>query len=157
MFDKLSEKKSFLIIFLLIIFGMFIYYIYGTTNSTDESEELFTDYNNLATANNMSLEKNNMNVILFYAPWCGYCKEIMPDWDRLYSKYNNKNINNKKVNIVKIDCDENEQIAKQYDIQGYPTIKLLSVNDNGSLKLFDYDDDRSYTKIEQFVGMMANN
>ena len=154
MFDKLSTNKSILIIFLAIIFAMFIYYIYSTTNSTDE---LFTDYNNLATANNMSLEKNNMNVILFYAPWCGYCKELMPDWERLYSKYNNKNINNKKVNIVKIDCDENAQIAKQYDIQGYPTIKLLSVNDKGSLKLFDYDDERSYTKIEQFVGLMANN
>ena len=154
MFDKLSTNKSILIIFLAIIFAMFIYYIYSTTNSTDE---LFTDYNNLATANNMSLEKNNMNVILFYAPWCGYCKELMPDWVRLYSKYNNKNINNKKVNIVKIDCDENAQIAKQYDIQGYPTIKLLSVNDKGSLKLFDYDDERSYTKIEQFVGLMANN
>ena len=130
--------------------------MYSNSNSDSNSDdESFVDYNNLAIANNMSLDKNNMNLVLFYAPWCGYCKVLMPDWEKLYNTYDSKTVNNKKVNIVKVNCDENKVMAEQYDIQGFPTIKLLSVNDDGTLKLYDYDDERSFSKIEQFVNIMS--
>ena len=79
----------------------------------------------------------------------------MPHWNKLEQNYNNKTINGRKVNIVKINCDENTQIATQYDIQGYPTVKLLSINNKGQPNLYDYDDEREFTKLEQFINMMT--
>lgn len=136
----------------VVIVGL--YYFQYSQKEVVVVEEEFA--NRLPTANNMSLKKNNMNMVLFYAPWCGHCKNVMPDWDRLNQNYNNKVIKGKKVNIVKINCDENEKIASHYNIQGYPTIKLLNVNKKGEPTLYDYDDEREYSKIEQFISLMAN-
>ena len=139
----------------IVLLGILYYYKNQVNVETEELEEGL-DMKNPPISENMSLRRNNVNLVLFYAPWCGYCKSVMPDWDRINKKFNNKTINNKKINIVKINCDENSQIAEQYDVQGYPTIKLLSSNSNGKLELFDYDDERNFNKLEQFINIMSN-
>lgn len=144
----MDKKKIVIVIVLVLLVGLYYY------NYNKPIEESF-NINNLPISNNMSLDKNNMNMVLFYAPWCGHCKTILPDWNKLETHYNNKQINGRKINIVKINCDENTKIATHYDIQGYPTIKLLSINKNGKPSLYDYDDERQYSKIEQFINMMS--
>lgn len=145
------DKKIIAIVIIITILLFGIYYYNSSSNQVLESLNM----NNLPISNNMSLDKNNMNMILFYAPWCGHCKTLMPHWEKLEKHYNNKKINERKINIVKINCDENSQLATQYDIQGYPTIKLLSINNNGTPMLYDYEDQREYSKIEQFINMMS--
>ena len=133
-----------------IILGIYYY-----TNHISKPVLETLDMNNLPISNNMSLDKNNMNMILFYAPWCGHCNTLMPHWNKLEKQYNHQKINGKNINIVKINCDENPQLATRYDIQGYPTIKLLSINNNDPPMLYDYEDAREYSKIEQFINMMS--
>lgn len=149
---KYMDKKRIAIgIMVIIILVSGIYYY--ITNNKPVLESL--NMSKLPIANNMSLDKNNMNMVLFYAPWCGHCNTLMPHWNKLEKQYNHQKINGKNVNIVKINCDENSQLATQYDIQGYPTIKLLSINNDGTPVLYDYDDAREYSKIEQFINMMS--
>ncbi len=150
--ESVFTPKLLAIFFIVIVTLVFLFQTFYAVNET----ESFVDYSNLSISDGMSLDKNNINMILFYAPWCGYCKTLMPDWDKLYEKYDKKQLNGKVINIVKIDCESNEQIAKQYDIQGYPTIKLLSVNNDGALNLFDYEDERQIGKLEQFINLMTN-
>lgn len=152
----MNNKNILILGGLCIILVALLYYFKTKSNVVSEELEEGLDMKNPPIGGNMSLKKNNINLVLFYAPWCGYCKSVMPDWDRINKKFNNQTINNKKINIVKINCDENSQIAEQYDIQGYPTIKLLSSNSNGKLELFDYDDERNFNKLEQFINIMSN-
>lgn len=82
-------------------------------------------------------EKNSAQVVLFFAPWCGHCKSVVPIWDQLMRKYKN---------VVKVDCDADKQVAQQESIQGFPTIRAY-VNNN----FVEYQGDRSPQSLEAFV------
>ena len=60
--------------------------------------------------------------VKFYAPWCGHCKALAPDWDSLAEKY----AASSSVVIGSVDCttDENKDLCQEYGVQGYPTLKV---------------------------------
>ena len=55
-------------------------------------------------------------IVDFWAPWCEPCKQITPILEQLVSQYNGK------VYLVKINIDENQQLAQQLNIQSIPTV-----------------------------------
>ena len=54
----------------------------------------------------------------FYANWCGPCKMIAPELEKVESS----------VKVVKVDVDEHEELARQYGVMSIPTLILF---DNG--------------------------
>ena len=69
----------------------------------------------------------------FYVDWCPHCKTAKPIWEKVKQKYHNKKINNTLVLFEEINCEskeEGEKCANRYNIQGYPTIKLIKGEDN---------------------------
>ena len=54
-------------------------------------------------------------VVDFYAPWCGPCKRIAPIFNELSLKYAN-------VTFIKVNIDDHESIAKEYNIRSIPQI-----------------------------------
>ena len=52
----------------------------------------------------------------FWATWCGPCKAIAPVLDELSGEYASK------ARIVKIDVDQNPNLAAQYGIRSIPTL-----------------------------------
>src|SRR5438445_13445491 len=61
----------------------------------------------------------------FYADWCGPCNMIAPTIEALSEEYAGK------VRFVKINVDNNQQLAMKYDIISIPTSMLL---ENGIVK-----------------------
>jgi thioredoxin 1 len=61
----------------------------------------------------------------FWAPWCGPCRAIGPILEDLAKDYNGK------VNIVKVNVDENPRIAQQYSVRSIP---MLMVVEKGQVK-----------------------
>ena len=55
-------------------------------------------------------------VVDFWAPWCGPCKQLTPVLEKVIKNSGNK------VTLVKINIDENQQIAAQLRIQSIPTV-----------------------------------
>ena len=55
-------------------------------------------------------------VVDFWAPWCGPCKELTPALEKLTKAANGA------VRLVKVNIDENQQLATELRIQSVPTI-----------------------------------
>ncbi|KAI7863783.1 hypothetical protein BDF14DRAFT_1841102 [Spinellus fusiger] len=72
------------------------------------------------------LETPQLTAVEFYAPWCGHCQKLTPEWKKVAS--NLKGL----VTVAAINCDEdsNKQICSQYKITGFPTIKLFRPETN---------------------------
>ena len=60
--------------------------------------------------------ENKLIVVDFWAPWCGPCKQLTPILEKIISKLGDK------ITLVKINIDENQQIAAQLRIQSIPTV-----------------------------------
>ena len=60
--------------------------------------------------------------VLYYADWCGYCKQFMPEWD----KFCNQRLTN--ITTEKINCAQNQEMCQNSDILGFPTIILYNGN-----------------------------
>lgn len=68
----------------------------------------------------LQLISNTEKLVLvdFNAEWCGPCKKLSPILDKLAKEYSSK------IELVKIDVDQNPIIAKQLRIEGLPTLKM---------------------------------
>ncbi|MGD0191137.1 MAG: thioredoxin [Rhizomicrobium sp.] len=55
-------------------------------------------------------------IVDFWAPWCGPCKQLGPAIEKVVTEANGA------VRLVKINIDENQEIARQLRIQSIPTV-----------------------------------
>lgn len=55
----------------------------------------------------------------FYADWCGPCKMMSPALDKISEEYAGK------AKVVKINVDENPEVAQQYGVMSIPNFKFF--------------------------------
>lgn len=78
------------------------------------------------------LNAQGLVMIDFWAPWCGPCRMISPTVEELSKEYSGR------IKVMKLNTDENSEIATKYKIMGIPTIMFFK---NG-------------TKLDQIVGVV---
>ena len=62
---------------------------------------------------------NDLWFVEFYAPWCGHCKKLAPEWAQAASSLKNQ------VKLGKVDATVEKRLASKYGINSYPTIKIF--------------------------------
>lgn len=65
------------------------------------------------------LKEDKLVVLDLFAHWCGPCKMIAPVMERLSEKYSDR------VSIVKVNVDENKEVADKYSIRNIPTVLYI--------------------------------
>uniref|UniRef100_A0A4W4EZZ6 Protein disulfide-isomerase A6 n=1 Tax=Electrophorus electricus TaxID=8005 RepID=A0A4W4EZZ6_ELEEL len=88
--------------------------------------------------NKQVLQSDSMWLVEFYAPWCGHCQRLTPDWKKAATAL--KGI----VKLGAVDADQHKSLAGQYGISGFPTIKIFGANKN---KPEDYQGGRTSQAI----------
>uniref|UniRef100_A0A182MA81 Thioredoxin domain-containing protein n=1 Tax=Anopheles culicifacies TaxID=139723 RepID=A0A182MA81_9DIPT len=67
--------------------------------------------------------------VMFYAPWCDYCKKLAPVWASLAEARNGEP--DGQVKIGRVDCTTDGDLCTQHDITGYPMMKLFRKGASG--------------------------
>ncbi|KAG5251887.1 protein disulfide-isomerase [Salix suchowensis] len=83
-------------------------------------------------------------LVEFYAPWCGHCKKLAPEYEKLGSSFKKA----KTVLIGKVDCDEHKGVCSKYGVSGYPTLQWFP---KGSLEPKKYEGPRTVEALAEFV------
>lgn len=65
------------------------------------------------------LEENSPVVVDFWATWCGPCRMLSPIMEEVSDEFNGK------VKFVKINVDENPDLAQKYNIASIPTVMVF--------------------------------
>lgn len=69
--------------------------------------------------------KNGVVVVDFFATWCGPCRMMTPILEEVSEEYEDK------IQIYKVDVDDNEKLSKNFGILSIPTILIFV---NGEMK-----------------------
>jgi thiol-disulfide isomerase/thioredoxin len=105
-----------------IVAGLYVYYYLPSSkvNYKPNSEHI---------PKNSANSGKEAELLFFYVDWCPHCKTAKPIWDDLKSEYESKTIHGYKVVFTEINCTEEtaevEKLMNQYNIEGFPTIKLI--------------------------------
>ena len=75
------------------------------------------------TAEFDAIKDNGVVLVDFYADWCGPCKMISPILEELAKEYEGK------VTIVKVNVDENGDLAGRYGVMSIPNLVLFKNGD----------------------------
>jgi len=82
-----------------------------------------------------------LELVLFYAPWCGHSKRMIGDFDAVISSHHGKTVNGVTLAVKKVDMEANKQGAVEYDVQirGFPTLyTFVVVNGKKIGQLFNF-------------------
>uniref|UniRef100_A0AAZ3SU68 Protein disulfide-isomerase A6 n=1 Tax=Oncorhynchus tshawytscha TaxID=74940 RepID=A0AAZ3SU68_ONCTS len=69
------------------------------------------------------LDSGEVWLVEFFAPWCGHCKSLEPEWAAAASAV--KEQTKDKVHLGAVDATVHQGLASRYGVRGFPTIKIF--------------------------------
>lgn len=63
------------------------------------------------------IQKNRFVMVEFYAPWCGHCQALAPEYAAAAEE-----LKDEPVVLAKIDATEEAELSQKFDVQGFPTV-----------------------------------
>lgn len=103
----------------------------------DESDVLKLTKDNFADV----IAKEKLVFIKFFAPWCGHCQSMADAFKKTATAVKGKAV------LADVDATVEQELAKKYNIDGFPTLKLFS---NGE-ELIDYNGGRDLESMTRFI------
>ena len=144
-----SSGKKFITTYWVYIAVVVVFIAVAIYYYTSSSGVNFSANNEHSTGETKQTSKE-AELMLFYVDWCPHCKTAKPAWNDVKSEYENKTINGYKVIFTEINCTEEtaevEQAMNKYNIEGFPTIKLLKDG-----QVIEYDAKPTKDTLTQFL------
>ncbi len=91
------------------------------------------------------LEDNSLFIAEFFAPWCGHCKALAPEF-----KAAAHILKDDGIAVAQVDCTENQELCQEHEVRGYPTLKVFK-----NQKEIPYNDARKSDAIVSFLQRLS--
>jgi protein disulfide-isomerase-like protein len=99
-----------------------------------------------------SLKQESSAFVEFYAPWCGHCKKLEPEFVSAAKYFQNVR---EMIGFFKVDATIEKKLAKKYGVDGFPTI--LYVENITASKYSIYEGARTAKGIKEFLKQRNSN
>nr|GMC96557.1 protein disulfide-isomerase-like [Ipomoea batatas] len=143
----MSQRRALVGIF-VILAALFAVSTAEAEAEAEEKEYVLTlDHTNFSD----TVAKHNFIVVEFYAPWCGHCKRLAPEYEKAASILSS---HDPPITLAKVDASDevNKQLSTKYRVQGFPSIKILR---DGGNKVQDYKGPREADGIVTYLKKQA--
>jgi len=112
---------------------------------TSFAEVTVEDHVYVLTNDNFDEFVNNeaFTVVEFYAPWCGHCKKLTPEYSKAAASLAE---NDPPIKLAKVDATIEKALGERFQVKGYPTLKIFR---NGVAS--EYSGPRQAAGIVKFV------
>jgi protein disulfide-isomerase A1 len=118
---------------------LFLVALFAIARSTDEKDVVV-----LTTSNfDEFIQDNEFVLAEFYAPWCGHCKKLTPEYAAAATSLKESG---SPVKLAKIDATVESSLGERFGVRGYPTLKFFR---SGSP--VEYDGGRTSSDIITWV------
>ncbi|WKX89358.1 hypothetical protein Q1695_008756 [Nippostrongylus brasiliensis] len=90
------------------------------------------------------IQSHEVALVKFYAPWCGHCKKMAPEFDKAATKLK---ANDPPITLIKVDCTVEKTTCDKFGVKGFPTLKIFR---NG-VEAQSYDGPREAEGIVKYM------
>jgi len=175
--QNLPKIKKIILIIMIIVIILFILDIVNTYynnkqtyNNVNENkkvskkiEKMDAETVNMAKENDniimigdLSVDTTKTNVTLYFADWCGHCKQFMnTTWNKFSEHYGTTS----NIKINKVDCTNIKseiKTAAGKTVQGFPTVIINYKNEDGEYIEEEYNGGRSYEVFSKYVEQLSS-
>lgn len=92
-----------------------------------------------------SVSEHDTALVMFYAPWCGHCKRLKPEYEKAAQLLAGSD---PPITLAKVDCTEaGKETCGQFGVTGYPTLKIF----RGGEVSQDYNGPREASGIVKYM------
>lgn len=91
------------------------------------------------------IAENPLTLVKFFAPWCGHCKTLAPQYEEASDKVP------EGVKLAEVDVTEEEKLGTRFEIRGFPTMKFFRTGEPE-----DYTGGRTSDTIVEWIEAMTS-
>lgn len=100
------------------------------------------------------LDSNDAWLVVFYAPWCGYCQKLQPIYEEASQALRKDGIKNVKLGAL--NADEHKNFAHQFGINGFPTLLHFPFGRKTEKDAQPFQGDRTLESIVQWAKKVSS-
>ncbi|KHN44746.1 Protein disulfide isomerase-like 2-3 [Glycine soja] len=114
----------------------------ATGGSSDKTETSSSVELNSGNFDELVIKSKELWIVEFFAPWCGHCKKLAPEWKKASNSLKGK------VKLGHVDCDAEKSLMSRFKVQGFPTILVFGADKDSPIP---YEGARTALAIESFA------